>query len=170
MPAIEVTPSGPVTGAHLYPQDEWNGVVCITIAGAASLFCALCALTVILPRTKLYKRTHILGYFVSLLVSNVFQAAGTVMNAEWLRTHGVRQTNVCVAQAAIKQLGNVGNAVWSLSIAMHLFNILFLRWTSRRVGFLGMLIAGWAFMFSIVLVGPAVLQEEEPYFGVSGSW
>lgn len=51
-----------------------------------------------MPRSKGYKGTHILGYFVSLLISNVFQSSGTVMNARWLSLNSVYQTDFCAVQ------------------------------------------------------------------------
>ncbi|KAG7446762.1 uncharacterized protein BT62DRAFT_893607 [Guyanagaster necrorhizus] len=127
-----------------------------------------------MPRSKGYKGTHILGYFVSLLISNVFQSSGTVMNARWLSFNNVYQTDFCAAQGVIKQAGNVGHAVWSLSISIHLFNILFLRQTSNRAAFVAVLILGWGLVICIVIIGPTTIRASHPtqypYFGISGSW
>src|SRR5262249_44584405 len=92
-----------------------------------------------------HQPTQILGSLISLSVSNVVQATGTVMSIRWVGLGGVFAGNFCSAQgwywfrplcpftyddaAGIKQAGNVGNALWSLVISVHLFNQLFLRHT-----------------------------------------
>lgn len=72
----------------------------------------------------------------------------------------------------IKQAGNVGTALWSFMIALHLFNLLFLRWKSTRIGLIITLIGGWACVVVVVSVGPGFIQSAArgPYFGVSGVW
>ena len=57
-------------------------------------------------------------------------------------------------------------------IAMHLFNLLFLRVGSTRLGLFLTLFIGWVVVVIFVLVGPSVIERAErgPYFGVSGAW
>ena len=57
-------------------------------------------------------------------------------------------------------------------IAMHLFNLLFLRVGSTRLGLLLTLFIGWAMVVIFVLVGPSVIETAArgPYFGISGAW
>lgn len=57
-------------------------------------------------------------------------------------------------------------------IAVHVFNLLFLRWQSNRVSMYATLIGGWCTVCMIVTLGPTVIetQEKGPYFGVSGYW
>ncbi|SJL12813.1 uncharacterized protein ARMOST_16244 [Armillaria ostoyae] len=172
MPAIEINPTR-LESTHTYDIYEFNGVLWISVSGAISLLAAVLVLILVMPRSKGYKGTHILGYFVSLLISNVFQSSGTVMNARWLSLNSVYQTDFCAIQGAIKQAGNVGNAIWSLSISIHLFNILFLRWTSNRAAFVAVLTLGWGLVIGIVIIGPTAIQASHPthypYFGISGS-
>jgi hypothetical protein len=63
-------------------------------------------------------------------------------------------------------------ALWSFMIALHLFNLLFLRWKSTLVALVVTLVSGWTVVAVIIFVGPGVIQttEKGPYFGVSGSW
>ena len=55
-------------------------------------------------------------------------------------------------------------------IALHLFNILFLRFSATGLGLAATLSFGWAFVATLVILGPAVLQTREKgfYFGISG--
>jgi hypothetical protein len=57
-------------------------------------------------------------------------------------------------------------------IALHLFNLLFLRWESTLTGMVATLIGGWSVVGVVVFVGPEVIQTAErgPYFGISGAW
>lgn len=57
-------------------------------------------------------------------------------------------------------------------IAVHLFNLLFLRYRSTRVGLLATLFFGWASVVTIVVIGPTAIQtpEKGSYFGISGYW
>ncbi|KAK0480936.1 hypothetical protein IW261DRAFT_1563651 [Armillaria novae-zelandiae] len=170
MPAIEINPTR-LESTHTYDIYEFNGVLWISISGAISLLAAILALLLVIPRSKGYKGTHILGYFVSLLISNVFQSSGTVMNARWLSLQ--QRLSDGILRCAIKQAGNVGNAIWSLNISIHLFNILFLRWTSNRVAFVAVLTLGWGLVIGVVIIGPTAIQVAHPthypYFGISGS-
>jgi len=57
-------------------------------------------------------------------------------------------------------------------IALHLFNLLFLRFPTTGLGLAATLSFGWAFVATIVILGPAVIQTPEKgfYFGISGNW
>lgn len=123
-------------------------------------------------RTKTYHRTNIFPYLVSLLVANVMQAIATIMNGRWLEKGAVYNGGFCTAQGALKNAANNGIALWSFMIAVHVFNLLFLRWRTTRVSMAATLVGGWSAVAMIVLVGPSVIQKSEkgPYFGVSGFW
>ena len=57
-------------------------------------------------------------------------------------------------------------------IALHLFNLLFLRYPSTKVGLLASLIGGWGAVVFFVVIGPLALQKASrgSYFGISGLW
>lgn len=157
---------------HLYDTFSKNGVISLIVAAMLSLVSVLLVLVFFLPGTKTYKRTHILGYFVCLLVSNVIQSTGTVMNIKWTVEGGVFDGPFCRAQGGIKQAGNIGNACWTLALALHLFNLLFLRVKTSRSFFLGTIAVAWGLILTFVLIGPFAIQnlQKGPYFGVSGNW
>ena len=123
-------------------------------------------------RTKTYHRTNIVAYSVSLLVANVLQAIATILNARWINEGIVYDGSFCSFQGGLKNAANVGIALWTFVIAMHLFNLLFLRWKATRAGMIVTLIGGWSAVGMIVTLGPLVIQTPErgPYFGVSGYW
>lgn len=57
-------------------------------------------------------------------------------------------------------------------IAVHAFNLLFLRWRTTRAGMAATLVGGWSVVLMIVALGPIAIETPErgPYFGVSGYW
>lgn len=161
-----------IQSEHFYTNFERNGVVVLATAGMMSLTAVLMALVWMVPRTERHQRTQILGYFSCLLVSNVVQSIGTVMSIKWVNLGGVFAGSFCSAQGGIKQAGNIGNALWSFLISVHLFNMLFLRYAVTKVGFVVTLVAGWACVILIVIIGPTVIENAAigPYFGISGDW
>ena len=56
--------------------------------------------------------TRIMPFFVSLLVANILQAIGTLINSEWVNKRNAVSGGLCSAQGGIKQAGNVGIALW----------------------------------------------------------
>jgi hypothetical protein len=100
------------------------------------------------------------------------------MNAEWLRLRMVHSGSFCTTQGislcfivpavrrikvdpgVIKQIADVGTAIWTLSIAFHTFTILFLQWKIRSWVFWTTLVTGWLLIFTLVVVGPLSIQND----------
>jgi len=120
----------------------------------------------------MYGNTHINGYFRSLLVANAVQAFGTALNFKWAVDGGVQPGLFCSAQGGIKQGGNIATALWSFILSVHLFNLLFLRTQSTKLGFWSTIVGGWGVVVFIVVIGPTAIQTPQrgPYFGISGAW
>ncbi|KAJ7655328.1 hypothetical protein B0H17DRAFT_1163434 [Mycena rosella] len=129
---------------------------------------------VIKPSLRLqhYGKTHLNGYFRSLLLANAVQAFGTVLNFKWAADGGATEGPFCSAQGGIKHAGNIATAIWAFVLALHLFNLLFLRLQSTKFGFWCTIAGGWAVVVLIVVIGPAAIQTpaKGPYYGVSGAW
>jgi len=155
----------------VYSNTEKGGVVVISVAGLLSITAPLLLLATATLRVD-YRYTHCIAYFTSLLVANTLQSIGTVLNFRWVSQGAITPGEFCTAQGGIKQAGNVGTALWSFFISVHLFNLLFLRYPDTKTGMFAALVLGWALVGTIVLVGPATIQKSQigPYFGVSGLW
>ncbi|KAI0746923.1 hypothetical protein C8Q80DRAFT_1105630 [Daedaleopsis nitida] len=119
--------------------------------------------------------TRLMPFFVSLLVANVLQAIGAIINSKWMTARNVVEGPLCSAQGGIKQAGNLGVAVWcvSFAISLQVFMILFVR----RVALSAMhswviLGAGWFLIAFTVAIGPLAIQTEKggSYFGPTGFW
>ncbi|KAF8526879.1 hypothetical protein BU17DRAFT_82314 [Hysterangium stoloniferum] len=109
---------------------------------------------------------------MSLLLSNLIQSVGSLLNIHWLRMKATVFGPVCVAQGITKNVGNVGTAVWSLVLALHAFDVLFLRRTQRRATLIITLLGSWALIFCTDMFGIVILQNKNdgPFFGISGYW
>ncbi|KAF8170282.1 hypothetical protein K438DRAFT_2024468 [Mycena galopus ATCC 62051] len=120
----------------------------------------------------LFVRTHVAAYFISLLMSDLIQAIGSIMNAKWIRDMAVVTGDACTLQGILKQTADVATAFWTLVIAIHTFCLLFLELRPSRFTLLTTLIAGWSGIGAIVISGQAALNASEygPFYGISGYW
>jgi len=144
----------------------------LVVAGGLSGFAVWIAFLGVTIRTPNYQNTHVIAYFICLLLANALQAIGSIMNVKWVAERVVEAGTFCSVQGGIKQAGNVGMALWSFMIAMHIFNLLFLRWKSTELGKWLTIGIGWFSVAFIVSIGPLAIQKESigPYFGPSGYW
>jgi len=109
---------------------------------------------------------------MALLLANIVQASGTMLNFAWVSQEGVVSGGFCSIQGGTKQFGNVATSFWACMLSIHIFNLLFLRMGVTRYAFWGTMICGWGLVLTVVLLGPLAVQRPEigPYFGPSGPW
>ncbi|KAH8115958.1 hypothetical protein DFH11DRAFT_1250554 [Phellopilus nigrolimitatus] len=159
----------------IFSVEESKSVTLLVIVGVISILAVVIGSVyyfAFAKRSKTYHRTNIAPYLVSLLLANVLQAIATILNARWVRDGIVFDGDFCAFQGGLKNAANVGTALWSFVIAVHVFNLLFLRWRTTRASMVATLVAGWSVVVMIVTLGPLAIETPErgPYFGVSGSW
>ncbi|EIW55449.1 uncharacterized protein TRAVEDRAFT_38715 [Trametes versicolor FP-101664 SS1] len=123
-------------------------------------------------RTLNLRNTRILPFFVSLLIANILQAIGTLINGKWAVDGIVVDGPLCHAQGGIKQAGNVGMALWSFTLSLHVFMLLFFRVALTKTLSWMLLFTGWYLVAFIVIIGPSAVERPErgPYFGPTGYW
>ncbi|KAI0930549.1 hypothetical protein AcV5_007233 [Taiwanofungus camphoratus] len=119
---------------------------------------------------NLFVRSHVAAYFVSLLLCDLIQAMGSIMNARWYVEMAVTYEPFCTAQGIVKQVADVSTSIWSLIIALHTFLIIFLRWNMRQYVLFATLVAGWGLVGIILIIGPARQRVNDAFFGLSGYW
>ncbi|KAI0367027.1 hypothetical protein BV20DRAFT_1001359 [Pilatotrama ljubarskyi] len=164
-----------------YAGGEAKGVLilavvsCISAAAVAGLLLAIAVSaynTRKLPSSNLFVRSHVAAYFVSMLLCEIVQTIGSIMNIRWYYQMAVTYEPYCTVQGVLKHLSDVGSAYWSLIIAMNTFWILFLRWRLRPYVLIGALVIGWAGIGAIVSAGPTAVQTagKGPFYGISGYW
>ncbi|KAF8577435.1 hypothetical protein K439DRAFT_553971 [Ramaria rubella] len=170
-------PNGNSVVTHvLYSQTESHGPLALAIAAGVSL-CSVTAMLVAIAINGFktqheFIRSQVGAYFLSLVLSDLLQASGSIMNARWVVIQGVTTGPLCTAQAALKQTGNVGTALWSLIIAIHTFSLLFIRLRISNAVFFSILGGVWVFIGFVVMMGPVLLQQDTlgPFWGISGYW
>ncbi|KAK1216407.1 hypothetical protein PQX77_020960 [Marasmius sp. AFHP31] len=155
-----------------YESYERAGVIVLSVAALLSIIAIIFVAVPSIFSAQKTQKTHIFEYLTCLLIANMIQSVGTAMNLRWVSKNGVTNGAFCVAQGGIKQAGNVATALWTFILALHIFNILFLRSAVTKVGLWCTLVGGWLLVLLLVLLGPLAIQKSTkgPYFGVSGAW
>ncbi|KAI9457101.1 hypothetical protein BJY52DRAFT_522120 [Lactarius psammicola] len=163
-----------------YTVGQSHAVIALVVASCISLIAAvglLSAIAISAFNTRMVKdpnmfvRTHVVYYFVSLLLSDILQAIGSIMNSAWITKQAVVYDSLCTAQGVIKQTADVGIALWSLVIATRTFLVLFLRVPHKRYTMWITLTANWSLLGAIVIAGPATASDKRgPFYGISGAW
>ncbi|KAH9010008.1 hypothetical protein EDB85DRAFT_2240731 [Lactarius pseudohatsudake] len=147
---------------------------CISLIATVGLLSAIAISafnTRMVKNPNMFVRTHVVFYFISLLLSDILQAIGSIMNSAWVTEQAVIYDSLCTAQGVIKQTADVGIALWSLVIATRTFLVLFLRVPDKRYTMWITLIANWSLLGAIVIAGPATTSDKlGPFYGISGIW
>jgi len=120
----------------------------------------------------LFVRTHVAAYFISLLCCGLIQAIGSLYSTRWVYLGAVVLDQSCTTQGVLKQVADVGTALWTFIISVHTFFLLVLEVNPSRFTLFGTLVAGWSGIFMIVILGPTVLDTTRrgAFFGISGYW
>ncbi|KAJ7721955.1 hypothetical protein DFH07DRAFT_294704 [Mycena maculata] len=154
----------------IYSETDRTTVIFLVVAGLISLVALLVLLAAMffLSKSKKYTHTHFQAYIVCLLLANAMQAWGNTMSFKWVQQAGVVDGPFCAAQGGLIQGGNIGSALWSLILSLHLFNLLFLRYKTSRMISWWIIAFVWSFIFTIVFLGPVGIQTvaRGPYFGI----
>ncbi|KAJ7690659.1 hypothetical protein B0H17DRAFT_1201502 [Mycena rosella] len=164
-----------------YTSEEAQGVTVLVVISCISLIAVvglLLAISLSAFNTRssidqhIFVRTHVAAYFVSLILSDLIQALGSILNARWIHDMAVVVGDVCVLQGVLKQAADVATAFWTLVIAIHTFCLLFLELKPSRFVLWTTLIAGWSGIATIVIAGPAALDTTHrgSFYGISGYW
>ncbi|KAF9779448.1 hypothetical protein BJ322DRAFT_352040 [Thelephora terrestris] len=180
--ASSLLPNGnpEILGVHIFRRERM-GVLVLVITSTVSLIAAFGLLLAIasswwntrkLKDPHLFVRTGVAPYFVSMLVYNVLQSVGSIMNAQWVQSSSVNVGVFCASQAVTKHISDIGVAIWALVIAFHTFLLLFFGITIPRWASLTTLVGANAIIVLLVCLGPTVLDSKSrgPFYGISGYW
>lgn len=115
-------------------------------------------------------RTHVGVYFICFLVADLIKSIGEVVNLQWAANDGVEVGNVCSFQGIARQLGGVATSIWSVVIALHLFNLLFWRWEPRMYSCYATCLGCWSLAGMVVFIGPTVVRTNDKgdFWGIAG--
>ncbi|KAJ7347465.1 hypothetical protein DFH08DRAFT_868056 [Mycena albidolilacea] len=119
----------------------------------------------------LFVRSQVAAYFISLLLSDLIQTLGSILNVKWIGDGAVAVGEVCTVQGVLKQIADVSTAIWTLVIAIHTFSLVCLGYKWSRFTFLAVLILGWSGIAALVIAGPAShTSRHGSFYGISGYW
>ncbi|KAJ1307500.1 hypothetical protein OPQ81_001599 [Rhizoctonia solani] len=116
-------------------------------------------------RSSHFFRTHVDFYMLSLLLADLLQGLGAVVNIEWIRGAECYCGALCRAQGVIQTLGETGVAMSTLAISIHTFIVIFFSW-HPPTGAAGARIWGtvialiWVYLSLCVSVGFAVNEKQ----------
>lgn len=115
--------------------------------------------------------THVHWYFVSMMVSDLIQAIGGILNIRWIEDSGVTEGAYCSAQGALKQAGDVGVALASLAIAIHTFAVLVFRWRPKNTPTIAIIVVSTIWLFVILLISISFgTHKGKDYYGNTQYW
>lgn len=167
-----------VTGTFTFAKRL--GIVFIVEAAFLSLFSVLGLLSYISFATRKTRRlqrwtlsTPLHVYFLSMMISELIQSIGAIMNLRWITEAGVNSGVYCSTQGALKQIGDISVALNTLAIAVHTFSAIVFRWRPRHPRVVSCLVmtAVWLTVVLIILISLATHKDDlQAYWGNTGFW
>lgn len=152
------------------------GMTVIVVASAASafavggvlLYIAYSAVTIQRNASRRWSTdTHVHYYFLNLMVSDLIQAVGGLLNIKWIVEESVYSGPFCTAQGFFLHVGDVAVALSTMAIALHMLQVLVLGWRSPPKFALLILAIIWLSILILVVV-PNVAQHN--IYGPTGYW
>ncbi|OCB90463.1 hypothetical protein A7U60_g2315 [Sanghuangporus baumii] len=125
--------------------------------------------------TRVFLKTDVDVYFLSLLFADMLVAVSGIMNLKWVNERQTSCSGFCSVQGGLEHIGTPAVALSTLAIALHTFFVVFFRWTpprTRSIGFF-VLIGIWTFLFLLVLVPALSLSSDPskpPFYTPSPAW
>ncbi|KAI6157077.1 hypothetical protein BKA82DRAFT_994530, partial [Pisolithus tinctorius] len=153
------------------------GMIIMCMASAASalavggllLYIAYSAVTIKRNASRRWSTdTHIHYYFLNMMISHLILSIGELLNIKWIVEARLYPGTVCTIQGFLIQLGNVGVALSTMAVAVHVLQVLVLQWRSPPKLALLVLAIIWLLIFLLVVVPPIVVQHN--IYGASGYW
>ncbi|PFH54777.1 hypothetical protein AMATHDRAFT_52684 [Amanita thiersii Skay4041] len=153
------------------------GIVFIIQSASLSLLAVTALLLYIVWTSNLFRRSpparnvrsHIHYYFVNLLISDLIQAIGGIINIKWVKDATVLAGPLCTAQGILKQVGDVGVALTTTVIAIHTVCVLAFLWHPPHKIVAMSILFIWTFISLAVGLGVAS-HRSQPYYGPTQYW
>ncbi|KAH8835659.1 hypothetical protein DL96DRAFT_1575105 [Flagelloscypha sp. PMI_526] len=121
--------------------------------------------------TRARPSTQIHHYFISLMVADLIQALGSVLNIQWIKDSSVEENSVCTAQGALKQVGDVAVAMSTLVIAVHTARVLIFKISFPSIVPKLVVLAIWVFTALMLSVGFGLHHAQDiQFYGNTGYW
>ncbi|KIN97035.1 hypothetical protein M404DRAFT_161524 [Pisolithus tinctorius Marx 270] len=111
--------------------------------------------------------THIHYYFLHLMVFDLIQTMGGLLSIKWIVEESVYPGAFCTVQGFFTHVGDIGVALSTTAIALHILQALVLEWRSPPKFALLVLAIIWLDILILVVV-PNVTQHN--IYGPTGYW
>ncbi|KAG8910916.1 hypothetical protein FRC02_006919, partial [Tulasnella sp. 418] len=144
--------------------------------GAVSLMAVVTLLIFIIwngfgQRRFRFLRGPIGNFFLGLLVCDLIRALGRVTDIVWVVSGRVTPGGLCTAQAVLRHIGTVGEALFTLTIGISTFTVIYLRYNIAKTRYLSFGVIGIIALF-LGLIGsiPAATHRDPPFYGPAELW
>ncbi|KIK96011.1 hypothetical protein PAXRUDRAFT_139473 [Paxillus rubicundulus Ve08.2h10] len=111
--------------------------------------------------------THIHYYFLNLMVCDLMQAIGGLLNIKWISEARVYPSPTCTVQGLFKQVGDVGVALSTMAIALYTLQVLVFHFNSSPKFALVVLAVIWVITALLVAIPNAI---QHGLYNPTGQW
>ncbi|KXS94705.1 hypothetical protein AC578_3852 [Pseudocercospora eumusae] len=106
---------------------------------------------------------------VNLIAADLIQAVGFALDVVWLRENAIKVPSpTCWTQGWLINAGDVGSAVFTFAMAIHLFMDIILDKRMPYWPFLGCIVLGWIFNFFCATIG--IILHPRDFYVRAGLW
>ncbi|KAI1797431.1 hypothetical protein LXA43DRAFT_1089296 [Ganoderma leucocontextum] len=116
--------------------------------------------------SKAFFHTQFGAYIASLMLSNALSSLGMMVNSQWAADKMVTEGTLCNAQGILSQIGDMGGAYFSGTIAIHSFNSLVFR--NKVPGWLCLAATIFGWLVAILLAATPTWIPHLPFGPIYG--
>ncbi|KNZ54359.1 hypothetical protein VP01_2966g2 [Puccinia sorghi] len=111
-------------------------------------------------------------FFIDLLVSDLIQSLGFLLNLAHVGKANIEDSTICTVQGVFIQLGDTSGAFATVAIAVHTFIVLINRTPPSTSALLIVLGTKWALVVILAMIGPLAFVTDSlgPFYGPAGAW
>lgn len=157
------------------PLELHRGLTAVTILAFVSLITTAVLFTHLAYRLITWKhRGHArinqyVALLINLILADLQQAIGFSLNAEWVRNDSIiAGTPTCWTQGWFLNAGDVGSALFTFAMAVHLFADIVFDWRLGYTPFIMSIIALWTFNYFLASIG--IIMHPGDFYMRAGPW
>lgn len=106
---------------------------------------------------------------LNLILADLQQAIGFSLNVEWVRNNSITaSTPTCWTQGWFLNAGDVGSAIFTFAMAIHLFADIVFDWRLGDTPFLVTIISLWTFNYFLATIG--IIMHPGDFYMRAGPW
>lgn len=110
-----------------------------------------------------------MALLLNLVLADLQQAIGFSLNVEWVVNDGITvSTPTCWTQGWFLNAGDVGGAIFTFAMAVHLFADIVFDWRLGHTPFLLSIVAIWTFNYFLATIG--IMLHPTDFYMRAGPW